>query len=120
MCSPNSYEIVRKPSHMGRLSVSLNDEQLDWIDEKVEDGDAYESKSALVRECVRRYEKVDELEATVSDLRRQLQAANRENENVEELAEYVEEERSLQREERERRRAPLMQRIKWLIWGYND
>jgi len=104
---------------MGRLSVSLNDEQLAWIEEKVEDGDDYESKSALVRECIRRYERVDELEATVNDLRNQLQAANRENENVEELAEYVQGERELQREERERRRAPLARRVKWLIWGYD-
>ena len=104
---------------MGRLSVSLNDEQLAWIEEKVEDGDAYESKSALVRECIQRYEQVDELEATVNDLRNQLQAANRENENVEELAEYVQGERELQREERERRRAPLVTRVKWLIWGYD-
>ena len=102
---------------MGRLSVSLKDEQLDWIEEKVEDGDDYESKSALVRDCIDRYERVDELEATVNDLRNQLEAANRENENVEELAEYVQGERELQREERERRRAPFLQRLKWWWFG---
>lgn len=104
---------------MGRLSVSLTDEQLEWIERKVEEGNGYESKSELVRECIHRYDQVDELEATVNDLRNQLQAANRENENVNELAEYVQGERELQREERERRRAPLMTRVKWLIWGYN-
>ena len=102
---------------MGRLSVSLNDEQLEWIEEKVEEGDDYESKSALVRECIQRYERVDELEATVDDLRRQLAEANSANENVEELAEYIERERELQREERERRRAPFLRRLKWWWFG---
>ena len=102
---------------MGRLAVSLNDEQLDWIEEKVEDGDDYESKSALVRDCIDRYERVDELEATVDDLRRQLAEANSANENVEELAEYIERERELQREERERRRAPFLRRVKWWWFG---
>lgn len=104
---------------MSRLSVSLTEEQEDWIEEKVEVDDAYESKSALVRECIRRYERVDELEARLGDLQRQLREANSCNDDVDELAEYVEGERELQREERERRRAPLMQRVKWLLWGYD-
>ncbi|RJS96557.1 hypothetical protein D3261_19050 [Halococcus sp. IIIV-5B] len=72
-----------------------------------------------MRECLNRYEKVDKLEAERDDLRRQLAEANSRNDDVDELAEYVEGERELQREERERRRAPLATRLKWLIWGYD-
>lgn len=93
---------------------------MEWIEEKVGDNESYESKSAFVRECLRRYDRVEELEAKNDDLRNQLQEANRRNEEVADLADYVDRERELQVEERERRRAPLKTRIKWLIWGYDE
>lgn len=105
---------------MARLSVSVSDEQMDWIESKVGDDARYESKSAFVRECLQRYDRVEELDAQVSDLRNQLQEANRRNEEVTDLADYVNREKKLQVEERERRRAPLLHRVKWLIWGYDD
>lgn len=105
---------------MPRLSASISEEQEAWIDEKVGEGNDYESKSALVRDCINRYEKVEELEAEASDLRRQLREVNAHNDDVDELATYVEEERDLQRIERRKSNAPLAQRVKWLIFGYDD
>ena len=102
---------------MARLTVSVSDEQEAFVEEKSGDGGEYESKSSFVRECLNRYERVDELEAQVSDLRNQLRAANSRSDDMGDLAEYVEGERDLQRMERERRNAPIWRRVYWLIYG---
>ena len=82
----------------------------------VKSGEA-KSKSESVNILIERGEKANELEARNEDLRRQLTEANARNEHVDDLAEYVEEERCLQREERARRRAPLWKRIEWFVLG---
>lgn len=82
----------------------------------VESGDAT-SKSEAVNQLCERGERVNELEARNDDLRRQLTEANAQNDHVDDLAEYVEGERELQRMERERRNAPIWKRVYWLIHG---
>jgi len=104
---------------MGRLTISISDDERELIEQNVGDGGSYESKSAFVRECINQYEHSQQLEATVNDLRRQLREANRRNDEMQELAEYVDREKQLQLEERQRRRAPLLKRIEWLIFGYD-
>ena len=102
---------------MPRLTVSISEDQQSFIEEKAGDGRPYESKSAFVRECLQRYEQVDELEAQVNDLQNQLRAANSKNDDMDDLAEYVQGERELQSMERERRNAPIWDRVRWLIFG---
>lgn len=102
---------------MPRVTVSVSDDQEAFIEEKSGDNGTYESKSAFMRECLNRYERVDELEAQVSDLRNQLQAVNRREDDMNELTAYVEGERELQQMERERRNAPLWKRVYWLVYG---
>lgn len=75
------------------------------------------SKSEAVNQLCERGEKVNELEARNDDLRRQLTEANARNDHVDDLAEYVEGERELQRRERERRDAPLWERLRWFVFG---
>jgi Arc/MetJ-type ribon-helix-helix transcriptional regulator len=104
---------------MSRLTISITDDETELIDANVGDGKQYESKSAFVRECIRRYEHSRQLEAKVDDLQRQLREANRRNDEIQELAEYVDREKQLQVDEREKRNAPLLKRIEWLIFGYD-
>lgn len=102
---------------MARLTISVSDEQEAFVEEKSGDSGDYESKSAFMRECLNRYERVDELEARVNDLQNQLRAANSRSDDMGDLTEYVEGERELQRMERERRNAPLWKRAYWLFKG---
>ena len=104
---------------MSRLTISITDDEAEMINENVGDSEAYESKSAFVRECIQRYERTTELEAQVEDLRRQLREANRRNDEVQELAEYVDREKQLQVDEREKRNAPLLKRIEWFVFGFD-
>ena len=75
--------------------------------ERIEQGMAYED---LERE-------LEQTEARVEDLRRQLQQANAAERDVDELVEYVEEERLDRQRERERRSAPAWRRAKWWLLG---
>jgi Arc/MetJ-type ribon-helix-helix transcriptional regulator len=104
---------------MTRLTITISDTEEEMIDENVGEGNEYESKSAFVRAAIQRYERAAELEAKTDDLQRQLREANRHNDDVTDLAEYVDRERQLRIEERERRRAPLRKRIEWFVFGYD-
>jgi phage-related minor tail protein len=60
---------------------------------------------------------VTHLEARADDLRRQLAQANKRNDEVTELVEYVEDERST---EQRRRQAGVLTRTKWWLTGMPD
>jgi hypothetical protein len=62
-------------------------------------------------------ERVSALETENDRLRRELRATNARQEDVGELVEYVEREKSLQKRREERRDAPLWRRAKWFIFG---
>ncbi|SEP30921.1 hypothetical protein SAMN04487948_1423 [Halogranum amylolyticum] len=67
-------------------------------------------------------EGLKELRTERDNLRRQLQAANSRMDDVQELVEYVEEERSLQPRREQRRDAPIWTRAKrWVLgWDRDD
>lgn len=98
------------------LTVTLPEERYNEVESMVESGDVG-SKSEAVNVLIERGEKANDLEARNKDLRRQLQQANARNEHVDELAEYVDGEKELQRRERERRDAPLWKRLQWFVLG---
>ena len=90
--------------------------------------DEFDSKSATIVNYAERGLDADEIEAErdaaearADDLRRQLQAANSQADDMDDLAEYVREEKSLRREQAERQRrrreASLIQRAKWFVAG---
>jgi Arc/MetJ-type ribon-helix-helix transcriptional regulator len=115
---------------MPRLSVTLTDDQNQRVEELVESGE-YSSKNAVVQDWLADAERVNQLEselaqteARVEDLRRQLQAANAGERDVDELVAYVEDERELrrrrdEREQRreERRQANVFRRAWWYLAG---
>ncbi|NKE37909.1 hypothetical protein GWG54_19340 [Natronococcus sp. JC468] len=65
-------------------------------------------------------DEIASLEAERDDLRRQLREVNRRNDDVEELVEYIDEERRLQRRREERRDAPVWRRAKWWMFGRSE
>jgi predicted nuclease with TOPRIM domain len=84
----------------------------------------FESKSGAIVHHVERGLEADEIEEELKELRterdnlrRQLQAANSRMDDVQELVEYVEEERSLQTRREQRRDAPIWTRAKWWVLG---
>ena len=102
---------------MTRLTVSVSDEEAEIIDELSGDDGPYESKSEAMRNCIRSYEKVEELQQENERLRREKRAIIEQRDEHRELVEYVEGERELQKMERERRNAPIWERIRWLVLG---
>ena len=115
-------------SYMDRISITLPEKHLKRLDELSGENKPYDSRSEAIREIIREYDhlqdRVSDLEDDVSalkaerdDLRRQLREVNSRNDDVDELMEYIREEKSLQQEERERRNAPVWMRAKFWIFG---
>jgi Arc/MetJ-type ribon-helix-helix transcriptional regulator len=95
---------------MGRLTVSLTDEEEEIIDEKVGDDGEYESKSEFVRNCIQAHNEVADLEQTIERLQREKGMILEQREEHSQLQRDVEEERSY-------RNAGLRTRIKWWMFG---
>ncbi|MFY4815258.1 hypothetical protein ACOJIV_21550 [Haloarcula sp. AONF1] len=124
---------------MPRFTISVDDDLNEFVENLADEDGSYSSKSkaaaALLAEARELHEseyddleelfakadRVDELEADlehtearVEDLRRQLQAANAKDERVQELANYVEDERRVEQQWRE---AGLLTKTKWKVFG---
>jgi len=124
---------------MPRFTISVDDGLNEFVENLADEDGTHSSKSkaaaALLAEARELHEseyddleelfakadRVDELEADlehtearVEDLRRQLQAANAKDEQVEELATYVEDERRVEQQWRE---AGLLTKTKWKVFG---
>jgi Arc/MetJ-type ribon-helix-helix transcriptional regulator len=123
---------------MSRITVSLDEQSKQVIEERAGEDGAYDSKSAVVRDCVKEYERVEELEEELEAVREQCEQLRKRAERVEELeteiervrrekrqllqereekaqlAQYVEDERRVEQKWRE---APLWTRVKWRIVG---
>lgn len=104
-----------------RFTITVPDELADDIP-----FEEFESKSGAIVHHVERGLKAEEIEAELDEvrterdnLRRQLQATNSRMDDVQELVEYVEEERSLQTRRQERQDAPIWTRAKWWVLGRN-
>lgn len=127
-----AVECARDATHfaesMTEIPLSVSDDLDDWLAEQYGDGPEtpYDSKAEAARahlqvarrvdeadrdldELVAAADRVEELESELEhaearqdDLRRQLQAANRRNEDHEELVEYVQDDRWMQRRRKER------------------
>ncbi|WP_245242879.1 hypothetical protein [Natronococcus sp. JC468] len=89
--------------------------------------DEFDSKSGAIVHHVEKgleadalEDEIASLEAERDDLRRQLREVNRRNDDVEELVEYIDEERRLQRRREERRDAPVWRRAKWWMFGRSE
>lgn len=105
---------------MQKVTVTLRAEDLEVLEDVDED-----NRSASMRAVLDEYrelrDRVDDLEdeldqerARAEDLRRQLREVNAREDDVAELAEYVEEERELERRYRE---AGIVTRARWWLTG---
>lgn len=99
-----------------RLTITIDEEQAELLEEKTGEGAEYESKSEAVRMLIQRGERADqriaELEAERDRLERKLTAALETREEHTDLVRYVEEERTY-------RSAGLTTRVKWWLFGMN-
>jgi len=124
---------------MPRFTISVDDGLNEFVENLADEDGPHSSKSkaaaALLAEARELHEseyddleelfakadRVDELEADlehtearVEDLRQQLQAANAKDEQVQELATYIEDERRVEQQWRE---AGLLTKTKWKVFG---
>lgn len=118
---------------METITLRVEADTLESLDAEADERGV--SRSEYVRELLRTRHEADRLreeiedlrgerdaaEARADDLRRQLRSANSRADDVDDLAEYVREERSLRRREaereRRRREASIIRRAKWWITG---
>lgn len=118
---------------MEAITLRLEADTIESIDDEADERDL--SRSEYIRNTLRtRHEteqlrreheriqakherRINELENERDRLQRKLTATNSRNDDVDELVEYVEEERELQRRREERRDAPLWTRAKWYVFG---
>ena len=102
---------------MKPTTVSLREDQYELLEEKSGDNGDYDSKSEFVRELIDGSQEVKSVRQENQRLQRQLRETNKRVDEHQELVEYVEQEQSLQQEERERRNAPVWIRAKFWIFG---
>jgi Arc/MetJ-type ribon-helix-helix transcriptional regulator len=67
---------------MSRTTVSLDEESEAIIERETGEGGEYESRSAFVRECVKRYERAEDLQQQVDELEGALEARRDEIEDL--------------------------------------
>jgi|APHM01.1.fsa_nt_gi hypothetical protein len=102
---------------MPQLTVRLSEDMADRIAERSGETGEYETKIEAVRELIRQGERLEEAEQERDRLREQLVAQSARIDDVEELLEYLKQERGVRERERERRRAPIWERAKWWVLG---
>lgn len=104
---------------MGQYTIRTDDELTEKIEEYIDESDRKQSED--LRNLIRNGLEHDEMQNRIDELRGQLRAANQKNTKIGELAEYHEEERSLQRvrNERERMRSEsgALTRLWWWATG---
>jgi Arc/MetJ-type ribon-helix-helix transcriptional regulator len=124
---------------MPRFTISVDDDLNEFVEDLAAEDGPYSSKSKAaaallaearalreseyddLEELLATADRVDELEvelehteARLDSLRKQLQAANAKDERVQELANYVEDERRVEQQWRE---AGLLTKTKWRLFG---
>jgi len=109
---------------MGRFSVSIDDDLQDDLEDYAEEHhDDVRSRAVeeLLRKGLEYDDVVEDLEADVEhaearadDLRRQLQAVQERQDDVDELVEYVETEMTVQERKAQ---AGIVTRAKWAVFG---
>lgn len=95
---------------MTRLTISLDEETEEIIEENVGNSEAYESKSEFVRNCIQAHTEVEQLETRVERLQNEKRMLLEQKDEHSQLVRYVESEQSY-------REASLPQRLKWWVFG---
>lgn len=95
-----------------RITVVVDDELLEQVDEYDDD----DNRSETVRELLKKGLAYDEKEREVDRLNRKVSAIQSRREEHQELVEYVENQKQLQRD---RQTASAVERAKWWLFGRN-
>ena len=125
---------------MEKISISLRDEQLQYVEEREEKED--ETRSEAVRTLVERGmnaaeheeklrgrmdelqrkkdEEIEQLQTEIDRLQRERRQILEQREENQELVRFAEEQRSLVSEQRDRQNAPVWRRAKWWVFGQSD
>ena len=110
---------------MPRLTITIDDDQSELLDELTQEGGKYESKSAAVRDFIQagkeRHELQNELERKkdrIQTLEEQLERRHDLKNEIQELPDKVRGEPSYsERRQRKLDQASLGQRLKWKVTG---
>ncbi|MFC6764708.1 hypothetical protein [Natrinema soli] len=97
---------------MKTVTTRVDSDTHDEIEARADESDM--SKSAVARELIQQGLEYDDLENERDRLQRQLTATNKRQDEVTELVEYVEREKSLSERKAQ---AGIVTRAKWLITG---
>lgn len=100
---------------MEQITVRLEPDVIAELDEEA--ADRGDSRAEYIRHVIDSRHDVEELQTEVDRLHRELAAANRRVGEHQELVRYVEDERSA---EQRRRKAGLLTRSKWWLFGQSD
>jgi chromosome segregation ATPase len=100
---------------MEQLTIRIATDTLEALETAAAERDV--SKSEVAREWIELGSEYDSLQAENDRLHRRIEALIQQREAHQELVEYVSEERQLQRQERERRNANVIQRAKLWVFG---
>lgn len=95
---------------MLRLTVSLSEKDAQYIEEQSGDSGEYESKSAVMRDCIQSHKRVSELETEIERLQNEKQTLLANREEHTQLVRYAEHEQAY-------REASLPTRLKWWVFG---
>lgn len=95
---------------MPRLTVTITDEQAEWLEEISKEEGEYESKSEAVRNLIQAGERAAELETEIERLRNEKRTLVQQHKEHTDLVEYVSDELSY-------REAPLSTRLRWFLFG---
>jgi predicted transcriptional regulator len=101
---------------MQSVTARVDGDTYDRIEELADDPDT--SKSAVVRELIRKGLDYDDLETERDRLLDELQATNRRVDEHSDLLDYVDRQRELENRREDRRSAPVWRRAKWWVLGY--
>lgn len=106
---------------MPRVTATVSEEQDEWLEEKSGEGGEYASKSEVLRECIHRYEEVEDLQTKVDRLESEKKTLVRQRDEHKALVEFAREERNAieRREKRIQRKEsePVWIRARHWIFG---
>lgn len=106
---------------MPRVTATVSDEQNEWLEEKSGDSGEYTSKSEVLRECINRYEEVEDLQMKVNRLQNEKETLIRQKEEHTALVEFARQEMNAVQRREERRRQkeqePVWIRARHWVFG---
>lgn len=98
---------------MPRLTVTVSEEQDEYLKEQSNEVSEFDSKSDVMRDCINAHQEVSELRTKVKRLENEKRQLIEQHQEHGDLVRFA-------KDEQRWRRAPLTDRIKWLLWGMDD